>query len=93
MLIDPVVQTRHYIGEVEVITPRGITRRYPDLWDNTVRKWLLLPTAPTPIGHTERGDTFWNAEEAIAFVKSVIEKQKQMEALGVKKRGRPRKAQ
>jgi hypothetical protein len=93
MLINPVVQTRHYIGEVEVITPRGIARRFPEVWDNTARKWLMLPTAPMPIGQTERGDTFWNAEEAIAFVKLVIAKQKQMEALGFKKRGRPRKAQ
>lgn len=90
MLINPVVDTRYYIDGVEVITPRGMARRFPELWDNTARKWLMLPTAPMPVGQTERGDTFWNAEEAIAFVKSVIAKQEQMEALGFKKRGRPR---
>ena len=92
MLINPEVDTRYYIKGVEVITPRGIARRYPDLWDNTVRKWLFMPTAPMPVGHTQRGDTYWNAEEAIAFVKLVIAKQEQMESLGFKKRGRPRKA-
>jgi len=51
-----------------------------------------LPTAPTPVGHTQRGDVYWNAEEAFAFVELVMEKQAAMDALGFKRPGRPRKA-
>lgn len=91
MLINPEVDTRHYIGGVEVITPRGIAKRYPELWDNTVRKWLFMPTAPLPVAQVERGDTYWNTEEALAFIEMILAKQAELDALGIKRAGRPRK--
>ena len=94
MLINPVVDTRYYIDGIEVITPRGVAKRIPEMYDNTVRKWLRLPTAPLPVAVNENGlgELFYNAEEALAFINQVLAKQAEWDALGLPKRGRPRKA-
>lgn len=92
MLINPVIDTRYYIDGIEVITPRGVAKRIEGMYDNTARKWLRLPTAPLPVAVNENGlgEVFYNAEEAIAFIKLVLVKQAELEALGLPKRGRPR---
>ena len=93
MLIDPEVTTRHYIDGVEVITPRGVSQRIPEVYDKTARKWLLQTTAPLPVAvlrERGRGEMFWNAEEALDYIRQVLAKNKEREALGFVPRGRPR---
>lgn len=92
MLINPEVESRSYIGGVEVITPRGIEARIEGVHSNTARRWLKLPTAPKPIAHSEtRGDLYWNAEEALAFITEKLVKQIELEAKGYRRVGRPRR--
>lgn len=92
MKINPVVETRSYIDGVEVITPRGIESRIEGVHGNTARRWLNLPEAPKPVAHSEtRGDLYWNADEALAFIIEKIVKQVELEAKGYRRVGRPRR--
>jgi hypothetical protein len=93
MIINPKVDTRTYIEGVEVITPRGIPYRIQGVYDNTARKWLNRADAPKPIARHEggRGDVFWKADEAIAYIQQLLKEQAEREAQGIRSVGRPRK--
>ncbi len=93
MLTNSVVESREFIGGVEVLTARTASERL-GIARTSAKQSLAKPQAPTPYATAPLGTkglrTFWRADEALRYLLQIEEERITALRLGKKVLGRPR---